>query len=36
VFGAAKETASVSIAPTRPRPAISYKRKRVYKATSGD
>jgi hypothetical protein len=36
VFGAAKQTASVSIAPTRPRPAISYKRKRVYKATSGD
>jgi Tfp pilus tip-associated adhesin PilY1 len=32
VFGASK----VPIAPTRPRPAISYKRKRVYKATSGD
>jgi Tfp pilus tip-associated adhesin PilY1 len=36
VFGAAKETASVPTAPTRPRPAISYKRKRVYKSTSGD
>jgi hypothetical protein len=36
VFGAAKLTPDGPLPPVPPRPNISYKRKRVYKSTSGD